>query len=234
MYKYIIKAKKISKVLSENFSGTNIPKKLFLKSSKPLSNEKIFSKVRNYFKNQYGIVVESLDISGQNHPQKVTLPVLLGRVRQFFISEINRRGELYDNFKLWVDENKNDFGRKLIHLQAKDVYVKYLMRRLKDSLEKSDENSFASDFDFICDKIKSLKISPERKAERLEEKLGNPFGFDEIYDWEPVLFAFGRLGFDLNLFRNMNITDGQKLVLAYHFIGADKELTYDEIDRLLF
>jgi hypothetical protein len=32
----------------------------------------------------------------------------------------------------------------------------------------------------------------------------------------------------------MNISDGQKLVLAYHVIGADKELTYDEIDRLLF
>lgn len=228
MFIYKIKP---TKLIAENcFSKNYCPKYISINSKKKITKNGLLKEAKKYYKKHYGILIEDAEIK----TQKTTLPILLSRVRQFFINEINRRGELYDNFKLWLDENKNEFGRKLTLLQAKDVYVKYLMRRLKDSLEKSDENSFASEFDFVCGKIKSLKISPERKAERLEEKLGNPFGFDEIYDWEPVLFAFGRLGFDLNLFRNMNITDGQKLVLAYHFIGADKELTYDEIERLLF
>ena len=228
MFIYKIKP---TKLIAENcFSKNYCPKYISINSKKKITKNGLLEEAKKYYKNHYGILIEDVEIK----TQKITLPILLSRVRQFFTNEINRRGELYDNFKLWMDENKNEFGRKLTLLQAKDVYVKYLMRRLKDSLEKSDENSFASEFDFICDKIKSLKISPERKAERLEEKLGNPFGFDEIYDWEPVLFAFGRLGFDLNLFRNMNISDGQKLVLAYHVIGADKELTYDEIERLVF
>ena len=230
MFIYNLKIKKVSNILSEKYSLSNHPKSLVLKSKSKLSNETLLEKANNYFEKNYGMKVESIDSS----IQKVTLPILLSRVREFFVKEINRHGELYENFKLWVDENKNEFEKKPTLKQAKDVYVKYLMRRLKDSLEKSDENSAASEFDFICNKIKSTKLSPEKKAERLEEKLGNPFGFDEIYDWEPVLFAFGRLGFDLNLFRNMNITDGQKLVLAYHLIGADKELTFDEIEGLLF
>ena len=230
MFIYNLKIKKVSNILSEKYSLTNHPKSLVLKSKSKLSHETLLEKANSYFEKNYGMKVESIEAS----IQKVTLPILLGRVREFFVNEINRKGELYDNFKLWIDENKNDFGRKLTLLQAKEIYVKYLMRRLKDSLEKSDENSFASEFDFICQKIKSFRLSPQKKAERIEEKLGNPFGFDEIYDWEPVLFAFGRLGFDESLIRNMNITDGQKIVLAYHMIGADKELTSNDIENLIF
>ena len=230
MFIYNLKIKKVSNILSEKYSLSNHPKRLVLKSKSKLSDETLLEKANNYFEKNYGMKVESIETS----IQKVTLPILLGRVREFFVKEINRHGELYENFKLWVDENKNDFEKRPTFKQAKEMYVKYLMKRIKDSLEKSDDSSAASEFDFICEKIKNTKLSPERKAERLEEKLGNPFGFDEIYDWEPVLFAFGRLGFDLNLFRNMNITDGQKIVLAYHVLGADKELSSSDIQNLLF
>lgn len=230
MFIYNLKIKKVSNILSEKYSHSNHPKGLVLKSKSKLSCESLLEKANRYFEKNYGMKVESIEAS----MQKVTLPILLARVREFFVNEINRKGELYDNFKLWLNENKKDFGRKLTLLQAKEIYVKYLMRRLKDSLEKSDENSFASEFDYICQKIKSSKLSPQKKVERIEEKLGNPFGFDEVYDWEPVLFAFGRLGFDESLIRNMNITDGQKIVLAYHMIGADKELTSNDIENMIF
>ena len=230
MFIYNLKIKKVSNILSEKYSLSNHPKSLVLKSKSKLSNETLLEKANNYFEKNYGMKVESIESS----IQKVTLPILLGRVREFFVKEINRHGELYENFKLWVNENKNEFEKRPTFKQAKEMYVKYLMRRIKDSLEKSDDSSAASEFNFICEKIKNTKLSPERKAERLEEKLGNPFGFDEVYDWEPVLFAFGRLGYDENLFRNMNISDGQKIVLAYHMMGADKELSSFDIQNLLF
>jgi hypothetical protein len=81
MYKYRVQIKKVSGRLNESVLPS---KKLVVKSKTKKSDEQVFAEASSYFKNEYGLVIESADISRDFfYPKKVSV----------FINILNSSGD---------------------------------------------------------------------------------------------------------------------------------------------
>ena len=63
MFKYKVTIKKVKGLISESKS---VKKSIVIKSEKPLSNDKVFAKAADYYKNKYDFILESADVSSDN------------------------------------------------------------------------------------------------------------------------------------------------------------------------
>ena len=63
MFKYKVIIKKVKGLISESKS---VKKSIVIKSEKPLSNDKVFAKAADYYKNKYDFILESADVSSDN------------------------------------------------------------------------------------------------------------------------------------------------------------------------
>lgn len=63
MFKYNVKIQKVSGSLNESVLPN---KNLVIKSKTAKSNEQLFAEASEYYKNKYGLVIESADVSGEN------------------------------------------------------------------------------------------------------------------------------------------------------------------------
>ena len=137
MYKYKIEVKKISDTLTEGYCEKNIPKKLVLKSKKPLSKERLMSETANYFENQYGVIVESIEAIHQTG----VLANMITKMTKLFENEVGPKGILHDYLKDWM--NDNSFEKQPEMEDAIEMYTNLSMKRFDTSLNMNDFDSAA-------------------------------------------------------------------------------------------
>ena len=230
MYKYKIEVKKISGALTEGCCEKNIPKKLVLKSKKPLSKERLMSETANYFENQYGVIVESIEAIHQTG----VLANMITKMTRLFENEVGPKGILHDYLKDWM--NDNSFERQPEMEEAIEMFTNLSMKRFDTSLNMNDFDSAASVINDKCLGILNRQnLTDDSKVVKIFEKIQNPFKQDEYYFCEPISTALDLMGFDsVEDIAPLNISVGQKLVLAYHLYGQNEELHEDDIAKLLF
>lgn len=230
MYKYKIEVKKISGALTEGCCEKNIPKRLVLKSKKPLSKERLMSETANYFEKQYGVIIESIWVTNQTG----VLANMITKMTRLFENELGPKGILHDYLKDWM--NNNSFERQPEMEEAIQMYTNLVMKRFEDSLNMNDFDSAASVINDKCLGILNRQnLTNDSKVVKIFEKIQNPFKQDEYYFSEPISTALDLMGFDsVEDIAPLNISVGQKLVLAYHLYGQNDKLHEHDIAKLLF
>jgi hypothetical protein len=188
------------------------------------------SETANYFENRYGVIVESIEAIHQTG----VLANMITKMSRLFENELGSKGILHDYLKDWM--NDNSFEKRPEMEEAIEMYTNLAMKRFDTSLNMNDLDSAASVINDKCLGILSRRnLTDDSKVVKIFEKIQNPFKQDEYYFCEPISTALDLMGFDsVEDIAPLNISVGQKLVLAYHLYGQNDELHEDDIAKLLF
>ena len=119
MYKYNVKIQKVSGRLNESVLPS---KNLVVKSKTKKTNKEVFAEASKFFKNKYGLVIESLEVTGFDgeEPSNVTTGNTQGGASFAKQSNVMNFGDYSVEKNKWI--NKQYSGRDFFSVMSEITY----------------------------------------------------------------------------------------------------------------
>ena len=156
----------------------------------------------------------------------INMKKILMDIKKYLHDEVKINGLERENYEWYCDENALNPKHKPNRME----YIKELLKEFRDNLIGLSEeyNNLYSDIIEDVEDYDDEWEYQEYIAKELCHRISNPFANTYNYMWEPISDALVEMGYDVDIFGELNATVGQKLVLAFYLQGNDAPLSWSD------